>query len=477
MTKINNLFSQELKILNIGTSKFKDDLVLQGQEVLQLDWEPAAGGDIELLNIVDSLASIEEIKAANEETVKRMIDSHAMLVDIARALDVIPGMKDNMILHSGPPVEWGKMAGPMQGAIIGALIYEGKAKDEESARKLASSGEIEFSPCNEHATVGPMAGIVSPSMPVHVIYNKTYGNYGYCTINEGLGKVLRYGAFSDDVIARLKWIETEFAPTMKRALAEVDGGIDIKAIISQAVHMGDECHNRNKASTSLFFREITSYILDLDIDKDIIKRVLAFIKANEHYFLNLSMPSCKVATDAAHGIENSTIVTTMARNGVDFGIRISGLGKNEWFTAPANMIKGLMFPGYKEDDASPDIGDSCITETMGIGGFSMGASPAIVQFVGGTVEDAVNYSESMYEITEGENTNFSIPNLNFRGSAIGIDIRKVIEKGVLPIINTGMAHKVAGIGQVGAGLVNPPMECFKKAIRAFDKKNGREDYE
>ncbi|MDU5082690.1 DUF1116 domain-containing protein [uncultured Tissierella sp.] len=471
MSGINNLFSQELKILNIGTSKFKDDLELQGQDVLQLDWVPAAGGDIELLNIIDRLSGREDIKEANKKAVERMMNSHPMLIDIDKAINVIPGMKENIILHSGPPIEWERMAGPMKGAVIGALIYEGRAKNEEEAIKIASSGEIEFSPCNEYCTVGPMAGIVSPSMPVHVVYNKTYGNYGYCTINEGLGKVLRYGAFNDEVIERLKWIEEEFAPTMKKALKSIDGGIDIKSIISQAVHMGDECHNRNKAATSLFFREITSYIIDTDVDIDIKKRVLNFIKMNEHYFLNLSMPSCKVATDAAHGVENSTVVTTMARNGVDFGIRVSGLGEDQWFTAPANMIKGLMFPGFKEEDANPDIGDSAITETMGIGGFAMGGSPAIVQFVGGTVEDAIGYSEKMYEITVGENTNYSIPTLDFRGSAIGIDIVKVIEKGILPIINTGMAHKVAGIGQVGAGLVSPPMECFKKAILEFNKNN------
>ncbi|OZV11456.1 hypothetical protein CIW83_14325 [Tissierella sp. P1] len=471
MSGINNLFSQELKILNIGTSKFKDDLELQGQDVLQLDWVPAAGGDIELLNMIDRLSGREDIKEANKKAVERMMNSHPMLIDIDKAINVIPGMKENMILHSGPPIEWERMAGPMKGAVIGALIYEGRAKNEEEAIKIASSGEIEFSPCNEYCTVGPMAGIVSPSMPVHVVYNKTYGNYGYCTINEGLGKVLRYGAFNDEVIERLKWIEEEFAPTMKKALKSIDGGIDIKSIISQAVHMGDECHNRNKAATSLFFREITSYIIDTDVDIDIKKRVLNFIKMNEHYFLNLSMPSCKVATDAAHGVENSTVVTTMARNGVDFGIRVSGLGEGQWFTAPANMIKGLMFPGFKEEDANPDIGDSAITETMGIGGFAMGGSPAIVQFVGGTVEDAIGYSEKMYEITVGENTNYSIPTLDFRGSAIGIDIVKVIEKGILPIINTGMAHKVAGIGQVGAGLVSPPMECFKKAILEFNKNN------
>lgn len=470
MSSINNLFSEELKILNIGTSNFKDDLELQGQKVIQLDWAPPAGGDIEILKIVDKLSKREDIIKANEKVVEIMMNSHPILVDVDKAINVIPGMEKNMILHSGPPIEWERMAGPMKGAIIGALIYEELAKDEEEAIKLAASGEIKFAPCNEHSTVGPMAGIVSPSMPVHVIYNKTYGNYSYCTINEGLGKVLRYGAFNEEVIQRLKWLGEEFAPTMKKALSLVEGGIDVKSLISQAVHMGDECHNRNKASTSLFFREITPYIIDADVDQDVKNRVLGFMKENDHYFLNLSMPACKAATDAAHGVENSTVVTTMARNGVDFGIRVSGLGKDQWFTGPANMIKGLMFPGFKEEDANPDIGDSAITETMGIGGFSMASAPAIIQFVGGTVEDALGYSEQMYEITVGENTNYSIPNLDFRGSAIGIDIIKVMEKGILPIINTGMAHKVAGIGQVGAGLVNPPMECFKKAIIEFNNK-------
>jgi hypothetical protein len=470
MSSINNLFSEELKILNIGTSNFKNDLELQGQKVIQLDWAPPAGGDIEILKIVDKLSKREDIIKANEKVMEIMMNSHPILVDVDKAIDVIPGMEKNMILHSGPPIEWERMAGPMKGAIIGALIYEGLAKDEEEARKLAASGEIQFAPCNEHSTVGPMAGIVSPSMPVHVIYNKTYGNYSYCTINEGLGKVLRYGAFNEEVIQRLKWLGEEFGPTMKKALSLVEGGIDVKSLISQAVHMGDECHNRNKASTSLFFREITPYIIDADVDQDVKNRVLGFMKENDHYFLNLSMPACKAATDAAHGVENSTVVTTMARNGVDFGIRVSGLGKDQWFTGPANMIKGLMFPGFKEEDANPDIGDSAITETMGIGGFSMASAPAIIQFVGGTVEDALGYSEQMYEITVGENTNYSIPNLDFRGSALGIDIIKVMEKGILPIINTGMAHKVAGIGQVGAGLVNPPMECFKKAIIEFNNK-------
>ncbi len=468
MNEINKLFSEDLKIINIGTANFRDDLLLQGKEVVQLDWAPPAGGNLALIQALDKLAHREEIVEANQKVVEIMMSSYPVLVDVDTALNVIPGMKKNLILHAGPPIGWSNMSGPMQGAIIGALIYEGLAKNEEEARVLAASGEIRFAPCHEHNTVGPMAGVVSASMPVHVVYNRTYGNYAFCTINEGLGKVLRYGAYGEEVINRLKWLEAEFAPVLKEALKLVEGGIDLKSIISQGVHMGDECHNRNKASTSLFFREITPYILETGLDMEVIKRVLRFMKENDHYFLNLSMPLCKASTDAAHGVKNSTIVTAMARNGVEFGIRVSGLG-NQWFTGPANMIRGLMFPGFKEEDASPDIGDSTITETMGIGGFVMGGAPAIVQFVGGTVEDALGYSEQMYEITTAENTNYSIPTLDFRGSAIGIDMIKVAETGILPIINTGMAHRVAGIGQVGAGLVNPPMVCFEKAILEFSK--------
>lgn len=303
-----------------------------------------------------------------------------------------------------------------------------------------------------------------------MVKDMTHGNMAFCSVNEGLGKVLRYGAYDDSVISRLKWIREEFAPMMKKALALKGDGVDIKSLISQAVHMGDECHNRNKAATSLFFREISGYFFMLDEDKEAIRRCVDFMRGNDHYFLNLSMAACKAATDAAQHVEGSTVVTTMARNGVDFGIRISGLGKETWFTAPADKIRGLLFPGFTEEDANPDIGDSTITETMGIGGFAMGGSPAIVQFVGGTVADAIAYSEKMYTITTSENTNFSIPTLDFRGSAIGIDVLKVIATGTLPIINTGMAHKVAGIGQVGAGLVSPPMECFKKALLALAEK-------
>ena len=407
----------------------------------------------------------ERIEAANKKVMEIILNGQPTLLDIGIAEEVIPGMTKKTILHAGPPIKWEKMSGPLKGAVIGALIYEGLVVDEKEATKLAASGKISYAPCHHHNTVGPMAGVVSPSMPVWILQNKTYGNYSYCTLNEGLGKVLRYGAYSDEVIKRLKWMENLLAPLLKQAL-KVHGPIDLKTIITQALQMGDEGHNRNRAGTSLLIRELAPYIIQTKFSEKEKIEVLKFIDSNDHFFLNLTMPACKCTLDAAKGVEFSTIVTTMARNGTEFGIMVSGLG-GRWFTGPAGIVDGLLFPGYTPEDANPDIGDSVIAETAGIGGFAMAAAPAIVQFVGGTAKDAVNFTLKMYEITAAENNIYKIPALDFRGTPTGIDIRKVVETGILPSINTGIAHKNPGIGQVGAGLVKPPMNCFEDALQAF----------
>lgn len=407
----------------------------------------------------------ERIEAANKKVMEIILNGQPTLLDIGVAEEVIPGMTKKTILHAGPPIKWEKMSGPLKGAVIGALIYEGLAVDEKEATELAASGEISYDPCHHHNTVGPMAGVVSASMPVWILQNKKYGNYSYCTLNEGLGKVLRYGAYSDEVIKRLKWMENLLAPLLKQAL-KLHGQIDLKTMIAQALQMGDEGHNRNRAGTSLLIRELAPYIIQTKFSEEEKIKVLKFIDSNDHFFLNLTMPACKCTLDAAKNIEFSTIVNVMARNGTEFGIRVSGLG-DRWFTGPAGMVDGLLFPGYTAEDANPDIGDSVIAETASIGGFAMAAAPAIVQFVGGTAKDAVNFTLKMYEITAAENNIYKIPALDFRGTPTGIDIRKVVETGILPSINTGIAHKDPGVGQVGAGLVKPPMSCFEDALQAF----------
>jgi len=454
------LFQTELKVVNIGLRSFKETLDRQNVKSVHVDWRPPLFTDDATMSIIKSNAG--KIGAANKQSLKKILSSEPFIIGMGKALDVIPGMKKNILLHAGPPITWEKMCGPMRGAVIGALICEGIAGTPEEAGLAAASGSIEFSPCHEHFAVGPMAGIISSSMPVFILENAENGNKAYCTMNEGLGKVLRYGAFSPDVIERLKWMENVLYPALKKAIEKI-GKIDLKNIIAQALQMGDEVHNRNRAATSLLYRKLAPAVLQTTDDKEIAARVLEFIDRNDHFFLNLSMGASKLSLDAARNIEFSSIVVVMARNGTEFGIQLSGTG-NKWFTGPSPVPDALFFTGFTKDDANPDIGDSSITETNGLGGFAIAASPAIVQFVGGSAKDAVNYTLKMYEITEAENNIYKIPYLNFRGTPTGIDVIKVVEKNILPFIDTGVAHKNAGVGQIGAGVLSAPAEPFVKAI-------------
>ena len=453
------LFGKKIEVVNVGLDSFKDDLEKQGQKVTNVDWTPPANIDKNILQVLQD--NKKQIETANKKALEIIINGKPFLVGLDIARNVIPRMKENLLLHSGPPITWDRMCGPMKGAMIGAMIYEGKAKDFAEAEKLGASDQFDFAPCHEHDTVGPMAGVISASMPVFVLKNEEYGNFAYCTLNEGLGKVLRYGAYDPETIKKLKWMENELYPTLKNAVKFI-GKIDLKNIIAQALHMGDEVHNRNRAATSLFYRTIAPAIVQTCDKKDVTAKVLDFINGNDHFFLNLSMPAAKVTLDAARNIENSSIVVAMTRNGTDFGLQLAGT-ENSWFVGTALVPDALYFPGFTKDDANPDIGDSSITETAGLGGFAIAASPAIVQFVGGSASDAVNYTMTMYEIAFGENNIYQIPYLNFRGTPTGIDITKVVEKGILPFIDTGVAHKDPGIGQVGAGVLSAPMEPFIEA--------------
>jgi len=407
------------------------------------------------------------IDKANQTAAERMMEARPILKGVAAAREVIPGMRDNRLLHAGPPIEWERMSGPLRGAVIGALIFEGLAKNEKEAEALVKKGGVDFAPCHHHSTVGPMAGVTSASMLVYIIENQTHGNKAYSNLNEGYGKVLRYGAYSEEVIAKLKWMNDKMGPLLAKAI-EASGGLDIRALLSEALHMGDEGHNRNKAGSILYTAKLAPWIAKVAGDRALEMEVLKFLGENALSVLNPVMASCKAMADAAHGVEGSTMVTAMARNGTDFGLRVSGLGE-QWFTAPAEVPDGLYFPSYSIKDANPDIGDSTITETAGIGAFAMAAAPAIVTFVSGTPQDALNATLEMYEITVAEHKHFTIPQLAFRGTPTGIDIRKVVELGITPRVNTGIAHKQAGVGQVGAGLVRPPMKIFEDAIRAYAK--------
>lgn len=405
------------------------------------------------------------IDDANRRAVQAVLDSRPVLAGIAPAGEVIPAMHKRLILHAGPPITWDRMSGPLRGAVIGGLIFEGLARDERAALALIEHGEVTFAPCHHHRAVGPMAGVTTASMPVYIVENRTAGNQAYSTLNEGYGKVLRYGAYSDDVLVRLRWLRDVCAPILGEAL-ERSGGLDMKNLIAQQVQMGDEGHNRNKAGSALMARLLAPHLARTGGRTDDLSAVFTYLAENDLAVLNPVMAACKAMMDAAHGIAGSTVVTCMARNGTDFGIRISGLGE-AWFTAPAEVPVGLFFAGFTQEDANPDIGDSTITETAGLGAFAMAAAPAIVKFVGGSPELAVQSTLEMYEITVTENPAFGIPQLDFRGTPTGIDIRKVVKTGITPRVNTGIAHRKPGVGQVGAGLVRPPMACFEQGLEAF----------
>ena len=469
------LFSGGIHALNVGVAEFARSPRANGATVLELDWRPPAGGDRGLGLLLARLEDDPDdaigarVASANKQAIERMLAARPILLDVRPAIDVVPGLGPRTILHAGPPIEWPRMCGPVRGAITGAILNEGWAATPEEASALAGRGDISFAPCHHHSAVGPMAGIISPSMHVFVVENASGGNRAFATLNEGLGKVLRFGAYGADVLGRLRWMADTLGPAFRQAL-RVHGPVDLKHITAQALQMGDECHNRNVAATGLFTRAIAA-ALCRSVPSDVAAPVLDFMEGNNHFYLNLSMAACKAALDSAHGIGDSTVVTAMARNGVEIGIRMSGTG-DRWFTAPAVVPEGLYFPGYRPDDANPDLGDSAITETMGIGGFAMAAAPAIVRFVGGTADDALAFTRQMYGITLARNADYGIPALGFAGAPTGIDTRRVVDAGVTPVINTGIAHREAGVGQIGAGIARAPLACFTGALAQFGRQLG-----
>jgi hypothetical protein len=411
-----------------------------------------------------------KIDSANKEAIHRILTAKPLLVGVKPAIDVLPEMKRRSIFHAGPPIEWKRMCGPMRGAIVGTIIFEGWANSREEAVKLMEEGEIELSPNHDHDAVGPMAGVISPSLPVMVVKNENYGNVNYGRIVE---QKIQFGAFDKEAIASLQFWTNIVAPSIEKALGKIRGqggiGIDLKSIMARALYMGDELHNRPTAGTALFALSILPHIIEISEDKEQLSQITSYFASNEIFFLCLAMTACKATMDAAREIEHSTLVTVMARNGVEFGIKVSGIG-NKWFLGPAGIIRGMYFPGFASRDANPDMGDSAITETAGIGGFALANSPAILSLVGGTAEDALKYTRQMQQITLAFNDTFLIPLFDFQGTATGIDIRKVVKTGILPVIDTAIAHKEPGIGMIGAGLVTPPMEAFKSALRGYAEK-------
>ncbi|WP_034549805.1 DUF1116 domain-containing protein [Carnobacterium funditum] len=412
------------------------------------------------------------IDEANQAVIDKIVAGAPFLLDVVPAKTVIKELNGKVLLHAGPPIKYENMTDPMKGSCVGASLFEEWATTEEEAREMLDRGEVSFIPCHHVDAVGPMGGITSGNMPVLVVENRTDGNRAYCTLNEGIGAVLRFGAYSEEVVTRLRWMRDILGPALSKVLNKMDEGMNLNVIIAKSIAMGDEFHQRNIAASLNFLKEVVPVMSEIDMNEKDRQDVLVFLADTDQFFLNPMMAAAKVVMDGARMIEEGTIVTAMTRNGENFGIRISGMG-DEWFTGPVNTPKGLYFSGFSEDDANPDIGDSSITETFGVGGMAMVAAPAVTRFVGtGGFNDALKTSNDMTEITVSHNTNFPIPTWDFKGIVLGIDARKVVATGILPVINTGIANKVAGRGQIGAGTVNPPIEAFEKAVTAYARKLG-----
>jgi hypothetical protein len=466
---IARLLADGPRAVNVGVEQFAADVRPWDSGVVSVDWRPPSGGE----SVVDALRKLSEpavaarIEAANARVIDALIGARPYLVDVRPAREMVPALQDRVLLHAGPPLPWAAMTGPMQGAAIGAALYEAWTDTPEAAESLLAGGGVGFMPCHEAGGVGPMGGITSGSMPLLVVEERTSGGTAFCTFNEGVGRVLRFGANGPEVLERLRWLRDVTGPAVGAAL-RLGEGIDLRAILGRALTMGDEMHQRNVAATLLLLREVAPLLARAELASDQHAAVVGFIGQTDQFFLNVAMAACKAIADAGHAVgAGSSLVTAMSRNGVDFGVRLGGTG-NRWFTAPVNTPQGLYFGGYSAADGNPDIGDSAITETIGVGAFCMAAAPAVVPYVGaGGFGDAIRITNEMLEITAAQNPDFAIPALDFGGAPTGIDVRLVAATGIEPIINTGIAHRRAGVGQVGAGTVRAPIACFEQALIAL----------
>jgi len=401
-------------------------------------------------------------REANAEALRRLVAADPVLVDCVPA-GVALGLAPQTVLHAGPPIAWDAMGPMLRGAVVGAVRYEGWAAADADAERAARA-DVRFAPCHHHRAVGPMTGLVTASMPVFVVENRAFGNRAHVTINEGLGRVLRFGAHDPSVLARLAWLRDEAGPLLGQAVRRL-GGIPLRPLMAQALFMGDEMHQRNVAASSLLVRALLPALVR-EASGPALGRLVDFVTGNDQFFLNLAMAAGKAATDPAGDVPGSTVVTVMARNGTEFGIRVAGAA-GRWFTAPVNTPEGLFFPGFGPADANPDIGDSAIVETIGLGGMAMAASPAVARFVGaGGLEAAIRITDEMREIALEEHPHFRIPTQD-RGAPVGIDVRRVVATGITPVINTGIAGRTPGTGQVGAGTVRAPLACFTAALEAL----------
>jgi hypothetical protein len=462
------LLGSQVRVVNVGLDLFAASVRAQDVPVGEVDWRPPAGGDRDLVRLlVADAATRERVAAANEETMARMFRARPVWVDVRRAGDVIPDLPPRTLLHSGPAIAYERMCGPHRRAAAWVATFEGWAADPGAAAAALMEGSIRLEPANAHRTVCPMAGVVSPSMAVHVITDRATGTTAFSPINEGRERTTWNGNPDPSALERLAWFRDELAGSLSAALRHA-GGIDLFGIFSQGLQMGDELHARLPATTALLLRSLAAPMLEADVPGAAAARAFRFLEENSLFGLTVVMAACKVSADAGHGVAGSSIVTGMSRNGIDFGLRVGGLGER-WLTAPAPPMDEAIFrTGYRLADAAGDIGDSSILETVGLGGMAIAAAPTVAAFVGGDVEDEVAVTEEMREITVAVHPTFTLPALQFAGAPAGIDVRRVVETGIVPFIDTGAVHETdPDAGQIGAGIARAPIEVFRDALVAL----------
>jgi len=407
---------------------------------------------------------------ANAEAFRRLNESDPVLDDVRPAIEALPGMTRETILTSGPPLPWAAYTGGQRAAVIGGALFEGLARDAAEAEGKLAAGEIRVDGCHDYGCVGSLAGIYTASMPVFVVRNAAFGNVGCCNFYEGTNpRRLNYGVYDDGVRDRLLYVNRVVAPVVRDAV-RLAGGIQLKPIMRRALHMGDELHSRNAAALLLFARELFPHLLALAATQGpAVAKAVQAMTEDHYFFLRLSMAAAKATADAARGIDGSSVVTAMALNCREFAIRVGGLG-DRWFTGPHATVEALLFEGHGEDEITWMGGESVIAETIGLGGFAQAAAFPLQSYQGGSPEAMVERNLALYRITVGENRDFHIPFLRYRGTPTGIDIFKVVETGVTPVMDMGIAGRDGG--QIGAGVVKAPIECFAGAVEAYRAEYG-----
>ena len=457
---------RDVEVVNVGLPMFADAVADQGVPVQHVDWRPPAGGDPDLVRALTTVHGRRSagIDAANAEVVRRLDTGVPLLVTVAAAADVVPGMADRTLLHCGPAIEWDRVCDPLRRSMRAAAVAEGWAPDVTAADALLDAGEIALEPANHHDTVVPMASAIGASAPVLVVENPGDGDgapyRAYAPINQGPGETAWFGRDTDAAVERLRLLRDVAGPAIARIL-EAAGPLDVLGLAAQGVAMGDDLHMRTQAATNLVTRTWLPHIAALpDAQREPFAR---FLGGNHLFYLTLAMAAARSLTAWAGEVPGSSIVTTMARNGTTFGVRLSG--SERWYVTDAPAVgEALYWSGYGPDDAAPDIGDSAVLELTGLGGPAAGNSPSVAAFLGGTMADAAAATEGFRRICAGTSSRFLLPAMGFTGTPLGVDLRRVVESGVTPKVTTGILAAHGGTGQVGAGVATAPMACFAEAL-------------